>query len=54
MLTKNLMGEGGNFHGGKLTSENAPKEKCFPEICPPSFKGKKRKKRKLISEKIIS
>ena len=34
---------GGNFHGGKLTPENASQENCPPEICPPSSKEKKRK-----------
>ena len=27
---------GGNFHGGKLTPENASQENCPPEVCPPS------------------
>ena len=35
------MGGGGNFQGRKLTPENA----C-QEICPPSPKEKKRKKKK--------
>ena len=34
------MGGGGNFHGGKLTLENASQE-----ICPPSPKEKKKKKK---------
>ena len=38
------MGEGGgNFHGGKLTPENASQENWPPEIFPPSPKGKKKK-----------
>ena len=37
-------GGGDNFHGEELTPEN----------CPPSPKEKKRKKRKLTPEKIIS
>ena len=44
MFTKNFMGGGGNFHGGKLTPENASQENCPPEICPPSPKEKKEKK----------
>ena len=48
MFTKKFMG-GGNFHGRKLTPENCPQE-----ICLPSPKEKKEKKRKLTPEKIIA
>ena len=42
MFTKNFMGGGGgNFHGGKLTPENASQEHCPPEICPTSPQKKK-------------
>ena len=37
-------GRGGNFHGGKLTPENAFQENFPREICPPSPKEKKKKK----------
>ena len=40
---KNLIRRRGNFHGGKLTPENAFQENCPPEICPPSPKEKKKK-----------
>ena len=40
MFIKNFMGGGGNFHGRKLTPENA----C-QEIRPPSPKEKKKKKK---------
>ena len=45
MFTKSFMGVGGNFHGGKLTPENASQEHCPPEICSKSPKEKKRKKK---------
>ena len=45
MFTKNFMGGEGNFHGGKLSPENASQENCPREICPPSPKEKKRKKK---------
>ena len=53
---KNFMGRGGGtIHGGKLTPENASQENCPLEVCPPSPKEKKRKKkRKLAPENIIS
>ena len=44
-------GRGDNFHGGKLTSENASQENCRPEIWPPSPKEKKREKKKINSRK---
>ena len=39
-----MRGGRGNFHGGKLTPENASQEHCPPEIFPPSPKEKKEKK----------
>ena len=48
---KNFMGGGGNFHGGKLTPENASQENCPPEICPPSPKEKKKEN---FFQKILS
>ena len=52
---KNVMGGGGNFHGGKLTPENASQENCPPpwKFAPPSPK-EKNKRRKLTPENIIS
>ena len=45
MFTKKFHGRGGdNFHGGKLTPENASQENFPPKICPPSSKEKKKKK----------
>ena len=56
MFIKKFHGRmGGNFHGGKLTPENASQENCPSEVCPPSPKKKKKeKKRKLAPENIIS
>ena len=44
-------GGGGNFHGGKLTPENASQENWPPEICPPSPKEKKKEN---FFQKILS
>ena len=59
MFTKSFMGVGGNFHGGKLTPENASQEHCppfLPHPPPPPIPPpkKKEKKRKLTQENIIS
>ena len=58
MFTKKFHGRGGgNFHGGKLTPENASQENCPPKKkknLPPIPQRKKKKKRKLAPENIIS
>ena len=54
MFTKKFMRVGGNFHGGKLTPENAPDENCPPGKLPHIPPKKKRKKRKIDSRKTIS
>ena len=56
MFTKNFMGVvgeggGGNFHGEKLTPENASQKNCPPETCPTSSKEKKNKKENWLQKR---
>ena len=50
MFTKKFHGRGGaNFHGGKLTPENASQENCPPGNLPPIPQRKKKWLQKILS-----
>ena len=51
MFTKTFMGVGGQFSWGKINPGKCLPGTLHPEICPPSPKEKKRKKKKIGSRK---